>query len=296
MKKQVFVLLSLLYFFQSIQGQIKVKIGNDTTFCAANIEIGIELGSNLIVENAIPPLKYTWSAIIHVPWGNSEKLFPASDFLNDTTIANPKIKESWASVWNKFVLEVQDSRGYTAKDSIHVRFSQFKYPLGYDGVYLNPGDSVMLKTSTHNAFFGGIFPYISYRWSPEIYLSTPDQFETWCKPTQKSDIEYSISVIDSAGCISSYNTVSKVIMNTAAMEKIEKPKKIYQKGNFIYVGVNSNDKTSIRIFNINGVKLYDKTTTNSHLNLNELALANGVYICEAIVNGERLVCKILKSD
>jgi hypothetical protein len=289
--KRITLFLILFSAFQLAKGQINVFIGNDTIFCDTNLKDGIELGSQLIITNAVPPLKYKWTgADIHP---TSIGKYPAHRYcLNDTTIANPKFKESSGSGWIEYWLEVTDSNGNIGKDTISVRFSQFAYTPDEIWSDVTVGDSVLLSGG---GVFGGILPYKSYKWSPEKGLSTPNQQETWCVPSEQSTINYAVSVTDSIGCVSMPVTVMKVVARnpSVGVEDVTHSTKVYRKGNRIYFE-NNNLYAQITIYNINGSKLHETCIRNTFFDLNGLPLDKGIYVCSVLFDNELFNYKIIK--
>ena len=277
------------FYPTTAQGQMKVFIGNDTSFCSTNVKDGIELASQLKITNAVPPLTYKWGGAPIYP--TSVILYPASRCLDDTTIANPKFKESSGPSWIEYWLEVTDSNGNIARDTILVRFSEFVYFLAEDRVSLTVGDSVLLRGG---GIGGGIPPYTSYQWSPEKDLRTPNQQETWCVTSEESTIIYSVSVTDSIGCVSmSAGGVTRVKAHPTGVEKITHSTKVYRKGDQIYFE-NNNTGAQITIYNINGSKLYETNTRNAYFDLAGLALNKGVYVCSVLIDNELFNYKIIK--
>ncbi|MFO8128334.1 MAG: PKD domain-containing protein [Bacteroidales bacterium] len=56
------------------------------------------------------------------------------------------------------------------------------------------GDSIFLQANPS----GGTLPAISYQWTPETDLSSPNSASTWASPL--SPVEYHVQVLDSRGC------------------------------------------------------------------------------------------------
>jgi hypothetical protein len=179
-----------LFFLNSIIIESKCQLiadaGNDTIFCAENIEKS-GIGGNPTAKGGIPPYYYQWSCKLQ--FGNH--IIYASTFLNDTSVANPSFKEYHDTL--RFFLEVRDSNGSIARDSVTVLFSQFVYCLGECISYIHQGDSIQL----YHCIGGGIPPYI-YFWSPQENLSDATVPDPWAKP--ESTTTYGLTLIDSAGC------------------------------------------------------------------------------------------------
>jgi hypothetical protein len=91
--------------------------------------------------------------------GRLEHGFTASDFLDDTTSANPTVISSGENLI--FKLTVIDSKSNICTDSVNVRFSIFGTHLGTCNYVIQHGDSVFLS-NFHNVL-GGISP-VNYLW------------------------------------------------------------------------------------------------------------------------------------
>jgi hypothetical protein len=122
--------------------------------------------------------------------------YTASDFLNDTTTANPKVVE-WIDKddWVEFHLTVTDADNIICRDTTSIRFSMYSVFLGYLNFNINQGDSIFLNWGTNLS--GGIPPY-SYLWRPNHGGNDSTSLSFWAKPDHS--IAYYVTVTDSAGC------------------------------------------------------------------------------------------------
>lgn len=153
------------------------------------------LGINLVTSGFTAPLTYTWEA--HKTWqiGSNTYNFYASDFIDDTTIANPKIT-SQEEGFIRFKLTVADANGLSCSDSVEVHYSQFVFTLALPmDVFINEGDSVWLSGWQNIA---GTVPPFTYLWYPTHGLTDSTSLAFWAKPDTTT--LYRLIVTDSLGC------------------------------------------------------------------------------------------------
>lgn len=190
--------------YPKISDPIIVNAGNDTTYCVGLYSTDIPMGLKINIQNGVAPYTYAWEC--KVPKGNYS-FYTASDFLNDTTALSPSFTyPPGNNQWVTFTLHVTDSENNSGKDSIRLRFSKFGYLLGYPGVEINKGDSILLSFSSIG---GGIEP-LKFHYQPEAGLSNPDSLVTWAKPEVSTT--YDIIATDSCGCVSEPNTAYYVMV------------------------------------------------------------------------------------
>jgi len=168
-----------------------VDAGKDTNYCKGFSATPMKLGTNVKIKNGVAPFTFAWKC--KVPKGLNS-FFTASDLLNDTTVISPKIEYA-PSQRITFFLNVTDSFGNVAKDTINTSFSSCGCVTGYSVVFINNGDSIWLDAGK---------PYGRYErhyFEPSEGLSNPDSSGTWCKPDKTTS--YSIVSVDTFGCICS---------------------------------------------------------------------------------------------
>ncbi len=151
----------------------------------------ITLGGNPSAFNGVPPYTYSWSI---EPVQVGALRFYASHFLNDTTLSNPEMTESWGEKL-EFFLTVTDANNCTSRDSIRILFSQYTIGLGFISRTINKGDSVYLNNGSN---IGGGIGSKKYVWRPNHGLRDSTSLSFWAKPD--SSIEYYLTVTDSVGC------------------------------------------------------------------------------------------------
>lgn len=182
--------------------------GRDTALCVSTLETDtFYLGGQPVVTEGQPPFLFKWSTF----YQEDEFVFYASDFLSDTTVANPAIVNPFDHPLT-FFLEVTDSEGTTCSDSVSVDFSQYTWTLDVKERAIMQGDSVQLYIS----IYGGIAP-LSYHWSPETGLTDPTDPFTWASPDTTT--LYELTVTDAAGCVGSDN-FSVIVMPTSVDETV----------------------------------------------------------------------------
>ncbi|HEY3387093.1 MAG TPA: MopE-related protein, partial [Saprospiraceae bacterium] len=186
----------------------EVHAGRDTALCDSRFgQDTFFLGEQPVVTGGVPPFSYKWTTFYQNAWFE----YYASDFLSDTTSANPVIV-NWFSYPLVFHLEVTDSEGTTCSDSVRIDFSNYGWTLDVKERAIQQGDSVQLYIS----IFGGIPPY-QYHWSPEAGLTDPSDPFTWASPDTTT--MYNLTVIDSAGCVGTDNF--HVIVLTTGVDQME---------------------------------------------------------------------------
>lgn len=188
------IILTLINSY--VKGQCIADAGPDKIVCVtlSGVE-SKEIGGNPSVINGTGPFTYTWTAFYQYTIGNRIYTRTASNFLNDTTVANPKVI-GFADDPIEFILTVKDFQNNICKDTVIVRFSSFGTHLGYWSLYIEQGDSVELNYGSSNVY-GGIEP-IKVLWRPNHGLTDSTSHSVWAKPQHHT--AYYITVTDSAGC------------------------------------------------------------------------------------------------
>ncbi|MCF8296857.1 MAG: T9SS type A sorting domain-containing protein [Saprospiraceae bacterium] len=195
--KNLLLIIAIFFCLQTKAQQMLVDAGLDHHICVGFYGLDtIQLGGNPTVSGGIPPYKYEWS-FYYKPYYYATF---ASDILDDTTIANPKIINPISSNDANLPylkLSVIDSLGHIAKDSIKLTFSTFIHNLGLLTFNINNGDSVLLNFGSNVS--GGVGTS-SYLWRPNHGLKDSTSLMFWAKPD--SSIAYYITVTDSVDCYS----------------------------------------------------------------------------------------------
>ncbi len=256
-----------------VKCQLIADAGNDTIFCATNKEEST-IGGNPTAKGGTPPYHYTWESKVQI----ANITIYASTFLNNTSIANPTFKESYDTL--RFFLEVKDSIGSTATDSVMVIFSQFFYCLEECLEFVNEGDSVQLN----HCVFGGIPPY-KYSWSPKESLSDATIPNPWAKPDTTTI--YKLNIIDSAGCET--QSTCDIFVSPANIDyRFSKDKciKIYQNPTnseaFILTEDFNYKNLKLEILNINGVIIKEIIITNRLTSFSTKEIKPGIFLYRLI--------------
>lgn len=187
------LLLTLFLFFinatpKRTYGQCIAEAGIDTVICSGDTTSYVMGGSPTVV-GGLPPYSYNWSFTFTSVIG---KTYTASDFLDDTTKANPKIINPWT---DKQVvhLKVTDGAGNSCEDDIEIDYYKWIHTLDEGEAYISLGDSVELWEN-----LGSKYPVASYLWTPVIGLSDSTVARPWSKPD--SSTKYTVKVTDIYGC------------------------------------------------------------------------------------------------
>ena len=202
----LFILFSNFSFSQCL-----VTTGADLVSCPDD---SIFMGGNLTTSGFTPPLTYAWET--HRQWviGSHTFNYFASDFLDDTTSANPKLISQEEGVLN-FKLTVTDVNGLSCSDSIGVHFSNFMYTLADAwNYYITEGDSIWLNGFQNIA---GTVPPFQYVWKPSTGLSDSTSLGFWAKP--KVTTLYKLQITDSLGCSATGNGSYRVHVNPLSVDE-----------------------------------------------------------------------------
>lgn len=213
MKRHITILticLSLTVFSSRTFGQCIANAGNDTTICVTFGIDTIYLGGSPTVTTGTPPYVFTWT-------GNYSILntffLTASDFLDDTTSANPRLTDHNSDTI-VFYLTVTDSLGSICNDTVIVRFcGNFVWSLDWKFTHINQGDSTIIFTSV-----AGGCPPLAFQWFPNYNISDPNIENPTVWPDTTTHY-YSI-VTDTAGCQANGGTFD-VFVNPVSVWDIE---------------------------------------------------------------------------
>jgi len=207
--KQIAVFLVLfLGNITSTNAQCIANAGPDQVGCNANGFDSLQLGGNpTAIGNG--PFTYAWESHFSI---GSFNLY-ASDFLDDTTSANPKlISDVYDQV---FYVTVTDSIGGYCTDSVLINYSSFMYHLGGCKTYfINQGDSVFCSGWMNPI---GSLPPFTYLWQPSHGLRDSTSEAFWAKPD--SSISYRVTVTDSAGCSATGPDVYCIVVNKMGVDE-----------------------------------------------------------------------------
>ena len=194
MKKVLIMVLSFLLINQ-ILAQCIADAGPDKVVC--NYPQGfpiVTLGSNPTAISGTPPYTYTWETTYMDSIGQFSVTYHASDFLYDTTLANPTFSFITGDSLN-FILTVTDVNNNVCKDTVFIRASHFIMHLATVGFTIQQGDSVYIDVGTN--IWSSNLPY-SVLWQPTHGLSDSTSQAFWSKPD--TSVAYSVTITDALGC------------------------------------------------------------------------------------------------
>ncbi len=291
MKK--FILISSVLISHFTYSQLSVNILHDTVFCAnpnnvSTFSIG---GNNVVISNGQAPYIYEWSIEAPFQFPSSSIVLHASDFLDDTTSADPIIIDGVGIVDSmKFYLKVTDQAGNVANDSIRVAISTFGSGQSFAVWNIMVGDTVF---SDGTSFVWGGLGQKSYLWQPNHGLidSTFNHLNT--SPTVSTG--YYCIVTDEFGCSFTTGIVHYVFVETLNISELAVDDNFVVYPNPTTGAINfntfSNELTNIRIYDAN-MALIDTIVKNTQ-NYDLSNFSKGVYFLLFEFEGKTQTKKII---
>ncbi len=202
MKKLILIILTVLTYANCSLAQtpLTANAGPDVIICS-DVDTGIEthfIGGQPSATGGIPPYTYSWSFKHKLDWEQDTTY--ASNFFNDTTLANPTVV--WMDIANnpnipEFILTVTDAYGNTDTDSVKLYMSSFYIWLLNRGYYIHEGDTLVSTISPDVE--GGYADQISYLWRPNHGLI--DSTGLFFTASPDTSIHYYVIATDSLGCV-----------------------------------------------------------------------------------------------
>lgn len=280
MNRLLLIIIVILFPIIPVKAQnntFTVDCGRDTTFCVGTYRCGTcyYIGSRVKLTNGVPPYQLAWSCKPRKI--TSTITFTASDYLSDTIVINPYLKDF--GVQNKpwrFYLKVRDSTDKVSIDSIDIQCSTFIFSTYEINLTLNDGDSIQFHD---DAFVGGGIPPVKYYWTPGIGLDDSTKIDAWCKP--KITTSYRQYIIDSAGCKSEPNLgINVKVIPTSNKDQINDNRELclHQIGGKLQFNNPQCRVANISFYAINGKLLFTAQTQDSYYNLPRFD-GRGVIIC-----------------
>lgn len=289
------ILISTVLFLTQINfvnGQCIADAGPDVIICGDWYGMdSVQLGGNPTAIGGTPPYTYIWETT----WQVGTWIYTASDFLDDTTSANPTVISSGENLI--FKLTVIDSKSNICTDSVNVRFSIFGTHLGTCNYVIQHGDSVFLS-NFHNVL-GGISP-VNYLWRPNHGLSDSTSLSFWAKPD--SSVAYYLTATDSAGCSATgapvyFVTVKPVSIND---QEIGQLVNLYPNPSTDQITICFNVKKPeikiIEFYNNKGQVIHRLRTNEETIKLNTTVLSKGlnfykIYTSEELLGHGKFIVK-----
>ena len=267
------------------QEPLKADAGPNRNFCydiPYNAD-SVYLGGQPSAIGGKPPYSYTWTANYNKRSWDSIKYYSASDFLSDTSIANPEMVFTHDEFEKLFFLTVRDSEGNTALDSTIVTTSTFHEHLMNWGIGINQGDSILLYGGNN---IDALLQPATYLWRPNHGLRDSTSKDGWAKPEHSGS--YHQVVTDSAGCSrKGGNVYTLAVVPTSVNNLIEVNQlELHFQSNENIIRVKSEYVLhyTLSILNTQGqVVLAQTLSGDGFVEVNHLAV--GVYIAQLTENG-----------
>jgi hypothetical protein len=271
----IFTLLLLSFYSEA---QCIADAGGTKAVCSSWNSIDtIFLGATPSANFGQPPYTYIWEAYQSIQIGQFTFETFASDLLDDTTIANPRITSTLENPIY-FFLTVIDANNDTCKDSALVFFSNFNSHLGTFGLTINQGDSVNVNFGPN---IGGGIGSLSYLWRPNHGLidSTNATFST----SPDYSIHYYVTATDSLGC-ASVGSPFIYIQVIPVSSNLKEEKNIFQiypnpTKDFVIIDFENENFENLKVefFDFNGKMIFQKEITSNKNNINLNGFSKGIY-------------------
>ena len=286
--KKLAITLTMIFLamFQLANSQVTSDAGPDRVVCVDINGIDtITIGGSPSATGGTPPYTYTWEAEYTLNIGSHTYTFSASDFLNDSTIANPEIIYAIGDTV-QFRLTVTDSADNIAIDTTNVYYAYFGTHLGYVNYTINQGDSIFL--SGWENVFGGFPPY-EYLWRPNHGLTDSTSLAFWAKP--EYSVAYYMTLTDSAGCVVTGAPVYGVTVLPLSVDEFENQNslvKIYPNPVSNYLNINIDRRIQgefvFRLFLSNGKLIEENRFQENDFRIDLVNYPTGIYIYEITDN------------
>ncbi len=283
------VLLTLPF---ALQAQLTADAGNDKTLCSgADNYIAVQLGSSPTASGGTGPYTYTWETRFFYQMGNFTITQYASDFLNDTTSANPVVV--WGTFNNtplNFKLTITDANNQTAVDSTLVSFSSWVFTNDFWEFHILQGDSIYLNSGA-GAFSN--YPPFDYLWRPSHGITDSVHETFWAAPD--TSVIYNVTITDAMGCrideMARYHVyVSPVSVEAPSTENTIRvfPIPARQELNF-RLNQQKATKFMVQIYDLTGKQIMNSDFHSLNFSIDVSRLQPGIYTYRLSGNGAVLM-------
>jgi len=277
--KLILFFLSFFIFVTVSSGQIIADAGGKFFNCSSD-STNLTIGGAPSATNGIPPYSYSWSINPIIPFPGSPVIYHASDFLDDTTKANPEIIFYYSQFDSvNLFLNVSDSLGNHSSDTAKVVFSSYAFSIFQYYYVIAFGDSVYLNEGVN--LDGGIGK-LSYLWKPNHGLKDSTKMNGfWAKPD--SSIIYTVTATDSLGCSATAPPYYKIIVYHIGLDEDALDKRIIVYPNptngLIHLRLEEGiEITKVSIATVLGQVVYANTHPETEFDIS--SFRKGIYILE----------------
>lgn len=265
------------------QTPLTADAGPDQHLCVG-INTGLDtslIGGQPSALGGVPPYSYSWGFSYS---DNSSYPTYGSNFLNDTSLANPTVNDFFHFNYVTdpelpyLILTVTDSIGDVSSDSILISFSTFGMTLGGPQTfYVTQGDSVYCYG---NSIFGGIGP-LTDNWNPANGILSYDNQAFWASPDTTTS--YTLTVTDTVGCIQTgtENDVTVVVFPLGIKDGVPNTTiRVYPNPASDYIQVERKvhvENETFSLYDITGKEILKTQVQSSSQQINVSRLARGSY-------------------
>lgn len=280
------VLLSLPL---ALFAQLTADAGPDKVHCSgADNFVTVQLGSNPTAAGGTAPYTYKWETRFFYQMGNFTITQSASDFLNDTTSANPIVE--WGTFNHtplNFKLTITDANNQTSIDSTIVNFSSWLFTNDYREFHIQQGESIYLNFGA-GAYSN--YPPYEYLWRPGHGISDSIHESFWATPD--TSIVYNVTITDALGCRIDEKARYHVYVNPVSAEFIPTdntirvfPVPATKRLNF-RLNQQKAQELLLLVYDLTGKLILNEVfdTVNFSVDINELK--TGIYVYRLFGGGE----------
>ena len=272
--KSAIVLLPFLFLSFALNAQCILDAGPNVTVCNTFAAPGsANIGNGIQITNGVAPYTYVWETYYEYTIGSTTLKYYASDFLNDTSIANPLVSSYDDSI--TFKLTVTDSLGQSCTDSLVVYFSNYGSHLGSWGAIINRGDSVFVNLGPN--VMGG-YGALTYLWQPNHGLTdSTSTFLGWVKPEVSTN--YYCTVTDTSGCSATGAPFVLIHVNVLSVNenKFKTTAKIYPNPVANTLFIETKNAQTATLISVTGMTIKTEKLRSGKTLWDVSALAEGIY-------------------